>query len=152
VTNFNLVSFFPDNSEHHHEVSLTENQHLVEGSAFIVPSSTLQKVKPPSLDSTDFQPNISASIGRTAYLRCKVKHLGHKSVSNLWNIFFLRTFLEHFFFEIFRKIQIIFFSKSRNFFDFLKNFLDFFFYIFEKLFFEKWTTSNNSAHAMVVLL
>lgn len=54
---------------------------IVAGSAFIVPSSTLQKVEPPSIDSKGLQSNVSASIGRTAYLRCKVKNLGHKSVS-----------------------------------------------------------------------
>ena len=53
---------------------------IVAGSAFIVPSSTLQKVEPPSIDSKGLQSNVSASIGRTAYLRCKVKNLGHKSV------------------------------------------------------------------------
>jgi len=54
---------------------------IVAGSAFIVPSSTLQKVEPPSIDKDGIQSNVSASIGRTAYLRCKVKNLGHKSVS-----------------------------------------------------------------------
>eukprot|EP00093_Oithona_nana_P002286 02286.XXX_14138_18985_1 [CDS] Oithona nana genome sequencing. len=54
---------------------------IVAGSAFIVPSSTLQKVEPPSIDRKGLQSNVSASIGRTAYLRCKVKNLGHKSVS-----------------------------------------------------------------------
>ena len=53
---------------------------IVAGSAFIVPSSTLQKVEPPSIDRKGLQSNVSASIGRTAYLRCKVKNLGHKSV------------------------------------------------------------------------
>lgn len=52
---------------------------IVAGSAIIVPSSTLQD--PPRLDLNGFQPNVSASLGRTAYLRCKVKNLGHKSVS-----------------------------------------------------------------------
>ena len=54
---------------------------VIAGSAFIVPSSTLQKVEPPSIDKDGIQSNVSASIGRTAYLRCKVKNLGHKSVS-----------------------------------------------------------------------
>ena len=54
---------------------------IVAGSAFIVPSSTLQKVEPPSIDRNGVQSNVSASIGRTAYLRCKVKNLGHKSVN-----------------------------------------------------------------------
>ena len=53
---------------------------IVAGSAIIVPSSTLQD--PPTLDLKGFQANVSASIGRTAYLGCKVKNLGHKSVSH----------------------------------------------------------------------
>lgn len=52
---------------------------IIVGSAIIVPSSTLQD--PPSLDIKGIQANVSASIGRTAFLECKVKNLGHKSVS-----------------------------------------------------------------------
>ena len=56
---------------------------IIVGSAIIVPSSTLQD--PPSLDIKGIQANVSASIGRTAFLECKVKNLGHKSVSRLFS-------------------------------------------------------------------
>ena len=70
-------------SDHSKDAPFTSSDEfpsIVAGSAFIVPSSTLQKVEPPSIDRQGLQSNVSASIGRTAYLRCKVKNLGHKSV------------------------------------------------------------------------
>ena len=87
---------------------------IVAGSAIIVPSSTLQD--PPRLDLNGFQPNVSASLGRTAYLRCKVKNLGHKSVSKTdtyqcqlriqlrITVFFFSNCVWDFFFQIFMQI------------------------------------------------
>lgn len=77
--------YFSDNSNEDAPFAIKNDQAevvppVVAGSAFIVPSSTLQKVEPPSIDRNGVQSNVSASIGRTAYLRCKVKNLGHKSV------------------------------------------------------------------------
>ena len=78
----NYISYivFSDASEDTPFTSPEEYPAIVAGSAFIVPSSTLQKVEPPSIDRNGVPANVSASMGRTAYLRCKVKNLGHKSV------------------------------------------------------------------------
>ncbi|XP_059081197.1 zwei Ig domain protein zig-8-like [Tigriopus californicus] len=48
-------------------------------SSFILPSSSFGKEMPEIVGS--ISTNVSASLGRTAYLKCKIKDLGHKSVS-----------------------------------------------------------------------
>lgn len=48
-------------------------------SSFILPSSSFGKEMPEIVGS--LSTNVSASLGRTAYLKCKIKDLGHKSVS-----------------------------------------------------------------------
>ena len=46
-------------------------------SSFLLPSATILGEEDPLIESS---PNVSVSIGRTAYIRCKITNLGHKSV------------------------------------------------------------------------
>ena len=51
--------------------------------AIILPINAFGQTLTPSIEKDAYPTNVSASIGRTAYLKCKIKNLGHKSVWNL---------------------------------------------------------------------
>lgn len=59
----------------------------VQAEALILPHFATQA--PPSIDKGAHSPNVTASIGRTAFLRCKVKNLGQKSVSEVFFVVFI---------------------------------------------------------------
>ena len=48
--------------------------------AIILPINAFGQTLTPSIDSEAYPTNVSASMGRTAYLKCRIKNLGHKSV------------------------------------------------------------------------
>ena len=48
--------------------------------AIILPINAFGQTLTPTIDSGAYPTNVSASIGRTAYLKCRIKNLGHKSV------------------------------------------------------------------------
>ena len=48
--------------------------------AIILPINAFGQTLTPSIEKDAYPTNVSASIGRTAYLKCKIKNLGHKSV------------------------------------------------------------------------
>ena len=48
--------------------------------AIIVPIYAFGHTLVPMIDRYAYPTNVSVSIGRTAYLRCRIKNLGHKSV------------------------------------------------------------------------
>ena len=51
--------------------------------AIILPINAFGQTLIPSIDRYAYPTNVSASIGRTVYLRCRIKNLGHKSVRRL---------------------------------------------------------------------
>ena len=51
--------------------------------AIILPINAFGQTLTPSIEKDAYPTNVSASIGRTTYLKCKIKNLGHKSVWNL---------------------------------------------------------------------
>ena len=48
--------------------------------ALILPINAFGQTLTPTIDKDAYPTNVSASIGRTAYLKCRIKNLGHKSV------------------------------------------------------------------------
>ena len=51
--------------------------------AIILPINAFGQTLTPSIDVDAYTTNVSASLGRTAYLKCRIKNLGHKSVSSV---------------------------------------------------------------------
>ena len=56
--------------------------------AIILPINAFGQTLTPTIDSGAYPTNVSASIGRTAYLKCRIKNLGHKSVRFDFTLYF----------------------------------------------------------------
>ena len=55
--------------------------------AIILPIDAFGQTLTPSIDKNAYPTNVSASVGRTAYLKCRIKNLGHKSVRKNYFIY-----------------------------------------------------------------
>ena len=55
--------------------------------AIILPINAFGQTLTPSIDKDAYPTNVSASIGRTAYLKCRIQNLGHKSVREIESLF-----------------------------------------------------------------
>ena len=67
--------------------------------AIILPINAFGQTLTPSIDKEAYPTNVSASMGRTAYLKCRIKNLGHKSVRKHLALHFYNTSLNELFID-----------------------------------------------------